>query len=182
MRTTVDRAEAFAIFTKYNKGEYRHEHAAIMERAMRSFAKSLGYAEELEYWGVVGLLHDLDYELHADQHCVAQQEMMRNEGLGEDVIRATASHGWKNSVEIRPEHEMEKVLYLANELTVLLNDLSKKMTGGDASRLMLGDVLAAYNESDYASTYPHLVIERGIEMLGWTLEEAIEKMMSAMAK
>ncbi len=181
MRTTVDRATAFAIFSKYNKGEYRHEHAAIMERTMRSLADSLGYGVEKEYWAVVGLLHDLDYELHSDQHCIAQQEMMRKEGLGEDVIRATASHGWGKSVEIKPEHEMEKVLYLANELTVLLNDLAKKTTDGDASRLSNTDVLAAYAEPDYATIYPHLVIERGTALLGWSLEEAIEKMKNAMS-
>ncbi len=182
MRTTVDRAAAFAIFSKYNKGEYRHEHAAIMERTMRSLAERLGYGEEKEYWAVVGLLHDLDYELDPDQHCIAQQEMMRKEGLGEDVIRAAASHGWGKSVEIKPEHEMEKVLYLANELTVLLNDLAKKTAGGDASRLANADVLAAYNQPDYGATYPHLVIERGTAMLGWTLDEAIEKMKNAMSE
>lgn len=178
MKTTISRSEAMELFLKYNKGDYRLEHALIMEKVLKSFAVKMGVEEEKEYWGVVGLLHDLDYELYPEEHCIREQEMLREEGIGEDVIRAVASHGWGKTVTIKPELQMEKLLYLANELTVLIWTAGKR--AGDLKLVTKEQVLSMYEEEAYAETYPHLVIERGIQMLGWSLEYAIQEMLSVM--
>lgn len=178
MKTTISREAAMELFLKYNKGEYRLEHALIMEKVLKAFAVKMGFEEEKEYWGVVGLLHDLDYELYPDEHCIREQEMLRAEGIGEDVIRAVASHGWGKTVEIKPELPMEKLLYLANELTVLIWTAGNRV--GDIRLVTEEQVLAMYEEEEYAKTYPHLVIERGIKMLGWTLEYAVHEMLPVM--
>lgn len=181
MLRTITRQAAWELLQKYNEGAYRFEHALIMERTLRFFAEKLGYANEAEFWGVAGLLHDLDYELYPEQHCLKEQDMMREEGLCEALIRATASHGWGNLVtDIKPEHTMEKVLYLANELTVLIWNVAKTVPTGSISDVSVDMVMRAYHTPEYASTYPHLVIERGCEMLDWTLEYAAEQMIYAM--
>ena len=180
MKTTISRQEAMDLFLKYNKGEYRLEHALIMEKVLRGMAEELGFAEEVDYWGVVGLLHDLDYELYPEEHCIKEQEMLRQEGIGEDVIRAVASHGWGKTVDIKPELTMEKVLYLANELTVLIWTAGKRVGSMDKATEELVEEM--YQEKGYAATYPHLVIERGCGMLGWSLKEAIRRMLPLMQK
>lgn len=179
MKTTISREEAMKLFLKYNKGEYRLEHALIMEKVLKAFAVKFGLEEEKEYWGVVGLLHDLDYELYPEEHCLKEQEMLREEGIGEDVIRAVASHGWGKTVkDIKPELPMEKLLYLANELTVLIWTAGKRT--GDMKKVTEEMVLSMYDEEEYAKTYPHLVIERGTRMLDWTLEYAVSQMLPVM--
>lgn len=180
MLKTISRQQAWELLQKYNEGAYRFEHALIMERALRYFAVKLGFANEVEFWGVVGLLHDLDYDLYPEEHCLREQDMMREEGLSEALIRATASHGFGKLVkDIKPESTMEQVLYLANELTVLIHGLSKNYADGVFS-VTPELVEAAYAEPDYAGTYPHLVITRGIAMLGWTLHDAAEQTIFAM--
>ena len=182
MLRTIPRQAAWELLQKYNQGAYRFEHALIMERTLRYFAEKFGYANEAEFWGVVGLLHDLDYELYPEQHCLKQQEMMREEGLCEALIRATASHGWGKLVtDIQPELWMEKVLYLANELTVLIWNTAKTTPTGCVRDVCVERVVEAYHNPDFVSTYPHLVIERGIAMLGWSLEYAVQQMIYAMA-
>ena len=102
--------EAAALLKKYNSDPFHLKHAEIVSGVMESFARELGYGDEAEFWGIVGLLHDLDFEQFPDQHCIKEQELMRQAGLDESIIHATASHGYGITVDIRPEHEMEKVL------------------------------------------------------------------------
>jgi len=116
----MTREEAWNLLTEYNKDEFHLEHAEIVEGVMKYFAHKLGYAEEEDFWGNVGLLHDLDFERYPDEHCIKSQEIMREAGLEERLIRATASHGYGITVDIKPEHEMEKVLYAVDELTGLI--------------------------------------------------------------
>ena len=105
---------------EYNKESFHIKHALTVEGVMRYFAKKLGYGDEEELWGIVGLLHDLDFEQYPEQHCIKEQEIMRGRGIDERIIHATASHGYKLTVDIKPEHEMEKVLYAVDELTGLI--------------------------------------------------------------
>ena len=107
----MTREEAWELLTEYNKDEFHLEHAQIVEGTMRYFARELGYGDEEEFWGIVGLLHDLDFEQYPEQHCIKSQEIMREHGVDERIIHATASHGYGITVDIKPEHEMEKVLY-----------------------------------------------------------------------
>ena len=120
MSNTLTREAAWALLTEYNKEPFHVKHAETVEGVMRYFAEKLGYGEEVEFWGIVGLLHDLDFEQFPEQHCIKEQEIMRERGLDERLIHATASHGYELTVDIRPEHEMEKVLYAVDELTGLI--------------------------------------------------------------
>ncbi len=116
----LTREEAWKLLTEFNKDPFHLRHALTVEGAMRHFARTLGYTEEEDFWGLVGLLHDLDFEQYPDQHCKKSQEIMRERGLDERLIHATASHGYGITVDIKPEHEMEKVLFACDELTGLI--------------------------------------------------------------
>ena len=152
----MTREEAWNLLTEYNKDAFHLEHAQIVENTMRYFARELGYGEEEEFWGIVGLLHDLDFEQFPEEHCIKSQEIMRERGIDEKIVRATASHGYAITVDIKPEHEMEKVLYAVDELTGL------------------------YKSKGFAAGCSREVIERGAEMLGWTLDELIQRTIDAL--
>ena len=116
------RQQAWDLLTQYNKGEFHLKHACIVADVMRWYAEQLGYGEEADFWEIVGLLHDLDFELYPDEHCIKSQQIMREHGLDERLIRATASHGYGLHFDGLPEpqHEMEKVLFATDELTGLI--------------------------------------------------------------
>lgn len=114
------REQAYNLLTEYNNGEFRIHHALTVERVMKWFAVRLGYDYETGLWGIVGLLHDLNFERYPKQRCIKEQEILRENGYDERIICAVASHGYALTVDIKPEHEMEKVLYAVDELTGLI--------------------------------------------------------------
>ena len=116
----MTREQAWDLLSKYNKEPFHLRHAITVEHVMGWFAEHLGYGEERELWSLVGLLHDLDFEMWPEEHCKKSQELMRQAGVDEAIIHATASHGWGLCVDIKPEHEMEKVLFACDELTGLI--------------------------------------------------------------
>ena len=118
-----NKEQALELLKKYNSDPFHIKRGLIVSGVVEHFAKELDYADEADFWGVVGLLHDLDFEQYPDQHCIKSQELMREEGLDESIIHATASHGYAITVDIKPEHLMEKVLYATDELTGLILSL-----------------------------------------------------------
>ena len=116
----ISRDEAFALLKKYNKDPFHIQHALTVEAVMKWYANELGYSEDAEYWGIVGLLHDIDFELYPEEHCIKAPELLREGGVSEDIIHGVVSHGYGITVDIAPEHEMEKVLFAADELTGLI--------------------------------------------------------------
>lgn len=108
----ITREEAYMLLKEYNKEEFHIKHALILEGVMKYFSKELGHEKESEYWGIVGLLHDLDFEKYPSEHCIKSQEIMRQRGIEESIIHATASHGYGLVVDIKPEHIMEKFFLL----------------------------------------------------------------------
>ncbi len=116
--SNIKRNEAFELLKEYNQDKFHIRHALTVEGVMKYFAEKLGYEDEKEFWGIVGLLHDLDFEKYPDQHCIKEQEIMREKGIDEKIIHATASHGYNLTVNIKPEHEMEKVLYAKKPVEV----------------------------------------------------------------
>ena len=116
----ISRDEAFKLLREYNEEPFHIRHALTVEGVMRYFSEKLGFNDEVEFWGIVGLLHDLDFEKYPDKHCIKSQEIMRDRNLDERLIHATASHGYDLTVEIIPEHVMEKILYATDELTGLI--------------------------------------------------------------
>lgn len=177
----VSRDEAWFLLNEYNKDPFHLKHAQIMEGTMKYFAKLLGYGEEEEFWGIVGLLHDLDFGMYPEQHCVKQQEIMKEHGVDERIIRATASHGYGlTDVDIKPEHEMEKVLFAADELTGLIGAVALMRPSKSVSDLELKSVKKKFKTPSFAAGCSRDVIVQGTEMLGWELDDLIEKTILAM--
>lgn len=176
----MTRAEAWKLLTEYNQDEFHLQHAQTVENTMRYFAKELGYGEEEEFWGIVGLLHDLDFEKYPEEHCIKSQEIMRERGVDERVIHATASHGYAITVDIQPEHEMEKVLYAVDELTGLIGAVVLMRPSKSVQDLTLKSVKKKYKSKNFAAGCSREVIERGADMLGWTLDDLIQRTIDAL--
>ena len=180
MPTTLTRDDAWALLTEYNKDPFHLEHAQIVEQTMRYFADKLGYGDEQDFWGIVGLLHDLDFEQFPDQHCIKEQEILRDRGIDERIIHATASHGYAITVDIQPEHEMEKILYATDELTGLIGAVALMRPSQSVQDLTLKSVKKKYKSKNFAAGCSREVIERGADMLGWTLDDLMEQTIAAM--
>ena len=178
--TELSREAAWELLNKYNKDAFHLKHALTVEGVMRYFAEKLGYADEIDFWGIVGLLHDLDFELYPEQHCIKEQEIMRENGIDERIIHATASHGYKLTVDIAPEHEMEKVLYAVDELTGLIGAVAIMRPSKSVQDLEVKSVKKKYKSKGFAAGCSREVIERGAEMLGWELDLLIEQTILAM--
>ncbi|HML38433.1 MAG TPA: hydrolase [Bacillota bacterium] len=176
----ITRAEAWALLNEYNKDSFHLKHALIVEGVMKYFAKLLGYGEEEEFWGIVGLLHDLDFEMYPEQHCIKQQELMKELDLDEGIIRATASHGFALTVDIEPVHIMEKILYATDELTGLIGAVALMRPSKSVQDLELKSVKKKYKTPSFAAGCSREVIEQGAEMLGWEIDDLIEKTILAM--
>jgi len=172
--------EAYALLREYNQGEFHLRHGRIVGDCMRWFARELGFGDEADYWETVGILHDLDFELYPDQHCLKSQELMREKGLDESIVRATASHGYGITVDIKPEREMEKVLYAVDELTGLIGAAAVMRPSGSVQDLEVKSVKKKFKDKRFAAGCDREVILRGAEMLGWDLDTLIEKTILAM--
>ena len=176
----ITKEEAWELLKEYNKYEFHLEHAEIVGKTMRYFAEKLGYKEEADFWEIVGILHDLDFEMYPEQHCIKEQEIMRERGVDERIIHATASHGYAITVDIKPEHEMEKVLYAVDELTGLIGAVVIMRPSKSVQDLEVKSVKKKYKSKNFAAGCSREVIERGAEMLGWTLEDLIAQTIEAM--
>ena len=177
----MNREEAWELLKEYNKDEFHLEHAEIVGKTMKYFAGKLGYGDEADFWEVVGILHDLDFEMYPQEHCIKSQEIMRERGLDERIIHATASHGYAITVDIKPEHEMEKVLYAVDELTGLIGAVVIMRPSKSVQDLELKSVKKKYKSKGFAAGCSREVIERGAEQLGWGLDELLTKTLAAMA-
>lgn len=176
----MTREEAWELLTEYNQDEFHLLHAKTVENTMRYFARELGFADEEDFWGIVGLLHDLDFEKYPEEHCIKSQEIMRERGVDERVIHATASHGYAITVDIQPEHEMEKVLYAVDELTGLIGAVVLMRPSKSVQDLTLKSVKKKYKSKNFAAGCSREVIERGADMLGWTLDDLIQRTIDAL--
>ena len=180
MSGIITRDEAYSLLCEYNKDKFHIKHALTVEGVMKYFANELGYGDEVEFWGIVGLLHDLDFEQFPEQHCIKEQEIMRERGIDERIIHATASHGYALTVDIKPEHEMEKVLYAVDELTGLIGAVALMRPSKSVSDLELKSVKKKYKNLKFAAGCSREVIERGADMLGLELDDLIQRTILAM--
>jgi predicted hydrolase (HD superfamily) len=178
--SNLSREEAFKLLKEYNKDSFHIRHALIVEGVMKYFAEKLGYGEEKEFWGIVGLLHDLDFEQYPEEHCKKSQEIMKEKGIDEKIIHATASHGYNLTVDIEPVHEMEKILYATDELTGLIGAVAIMRPSKSVQDLELKSVKKKYKNEKFAAGCSRKVIEDGAEMLGWELDKLIEETILAM--
>ena len=172
--------EAWALLCEYNQGEFHRKHGRIVGDVLRWYADELGYGEEADFWEAVGLLHDLDFEQWPEEHCIKEQELLRQRGIDERLIHAVASHGYALTVDIAPEHEMEKVLYAADELTGLIGAAALMRPSKSVSDLEVKSVKKKYKDKKFAAGCSREVIERGAAMLGWELDTLMERTIQAM--
>lgn len=180
MGTIMTRDEAWALLTEFNKDAFHLRHAVTVECVMRWYAEKLGYSDEVDLWGIVGLLHDLDFEMFPEQHCIKEQEITRSRGVDERIVHATASHGWKLTVDIEPQHEMEKVLYAVDELTGLIGAAALMRPSKSVQDMELKSVKKKYKSPNFAAGCSREVIERGAELMGVSLDELISDTILAM--
>ena len=180
MENTISREGAWKLLLKYNQDHFHIQHALTVEGTMKWFAKELGYGQDEEYWGIVGLLHDIDFEKYPQEHCIKAPELLREAGVGEDIIHAVCSHGYELTVDVKPEHEMEKVLYAADELTGLIGETALMGPSNSVHDMVVQYVKKKFKSVNFAAGCSREVIQKGADMLGWDLTELIQKTIYAM--
>ena len=176
----VTRNEALELLKKYNKDPFHIQHAFTVEAVMKWYAKELGYAEEEEYWGIVGLLHDIDFELYPEEHCVKAPELLREAGVGEDMIISVCSHGYGICCDVEPKHDMEKILFAADELTGLIGAAALMRPSKSVMDMEVSSVKKKFKDKRFAAGCSRDVIRQGAEKLGWELNDLFEKTIMAM--
>lgn len=177
----MNRAEAFELLKKHNKEEFHIRHGQTVEGVMRYFAKELGYGDEVEFWGMVGLLHDIDFEEYPEQHCVKAVEILKEAGLENRLINSVVSHGWGlTGADVEPTHEMEKVLYATDELTGLIGAAALMRPSKSVQDMELKSVKKKFKDKKFAAGCDRDVIRKGAEMLGWELDDLISRTLEAM--
>lgn len=172
--------QAWELLCAFNKEPFHLEHAQTVSKVMGYFAEELGFSDEKEFWQVVGLLHDLDYEMYPEEHCVKSQQIMQEHGIDPKIIRATASHGYGIVVDIKPEHTMEKVLFATDELTGLIGAAARMRPSKSTKDMELKSLKKKYKSPSFAAGVSRDVIAQGAEMLGWDLDELLSRTLKAM--
>lgn len=180
MKSNLTREEAFKLLKKYNKESFHIQHALTVEGVMKWYAENLGYADDAEYWSIVGLLHDIDFELYPEQHCQKAPELLSGGGAGEDMIHSVCSHGYGICADIKPEHEMEKVLFAADELTGLIWAAALMRPSKSTQDMELKSLKKKFKDKKFAAGCSRDVITKGAEMLGWELDTLMQKTLDAM--
>ncbi|ADL69697.1 metal dependent phosphohydrolase [Thermoanaerobacterium thermosaccharolyticum DSM 571] len=169
----INRDEAYALLKEYNKSESLITHALAVEAVMRHFAELFG--EDKEKWGIIGLLHDLDYEMYPNEHCKKVREILEERGWPEEYIHAIESHGWKLCSDVEPVHKMEKVLYTIDELTGLITATALMRPSKSILDLEVKSVKKKWKQKSFAAGVNRDVISEGAELLGMDLDKVIEE-------
>jgi predicted hydrolase (HD superfamily) len=176
----MERTQALELLQQYNKEPFHIQHAVTVEAVMGYFAEQLGYGEDKAFWQTVGLLHDLDFEMYPEQHCVKEMAIMTELGLDPKLIHAVGSHGYGICCDIAPEHEMEKVLYATDELTGLIGAVIKMRPSKSTKDLELKSLKKKYKDKKFAAGCSRQVIEDGAKMLDWELDDLLTRTIEAM--
>ncbi len=179
-KSSVTREQALELLKKYNKEPFHIQHAMTVEGVMRWYAKELGYGAEEEFWGITGLLHDIDFELYPDEHCKKAPELLREGGVSEDMIYAVCSHGFGLCSEEEPKHEMEKVLFAADELTGLIWSCALMRPSKSTMDMEVKSLKKKFKDKKFAAGCSREVIAQGAEMLGWELDDLFDRTIQAM--
>ena len=186
-QTSLSREQGLALLRKYNKEPFHILHGLTVEGVMEWYAEQLGYGDEKAFWGMAGLLHDIDFELYPAEHCLKAPELLREGGVSEDIIHGVVSHGCGITIEcgvtldVEPVHEMEKVLFAADELTGLIWAAALMRPSKSTKDMELKSLKKKYKSKGFAAGCSREVIERGADQLGWPLEKLLTMTMQAMA-
>ena len=176
----LTRTQALDLLKQYNKDPFHIRHALTVEAVMGWFARELGYGDEADFWSAAGLLHDLDFEMWPDEHCIKSQELMRQAGLDEALIHATASHGWGLACDVKPEHEMEKVLFACDELTGLIGAAALMRPSKSCTDMELKSLKKKFKDKKFAAGCSREVIAQGADLLGWELDKLLDVTLQAL--
>jgi predicted hydrolase (HD superfamily) len=179
-KNMITREEGVALVKKYNEEPFHMQHALTVEGVMRYFAKELGYEEEVNFWGLVGLLHDLDFEMWPEEHCKKTAELLKEAGADDTLIHAVVSHGYGHCSDVVPEHMMEKVLFATDELTGLIGAAALMRPSKSVMDMEYSSVKKKFKDKKFAAGCSRDVITQGAEMLGWELEKLITDTLTAM--
>ena len=174
----MERKQAVELLKKYNKEEFHIRHAYTVEGVMRYFARELGYDED--FWGIVGLLHDVDFEQYPEEHCKKAPELLKEIDCPQEMINAICSHGYGICSDIEPKHEMEKILFATDELTGLIWAAAKMRPSKSTKDMEVSSLKKKFEDKKFAAGCSREIITQGAERLGWTLEELFEKTILAM--
>ena len=178
---TITKEKASELLKKYNKDEFHLQHADTVSFVMEYFAKKLGFEDEAEFWGIVGLRHDFDFELYPDEHCVKMQEILSQNGVDEKIINSAASHGYGlTDVKIKPEHTMEKILFATDELTGLIGAAALMRPSKSTLDMELKSLKKKFKSVSFAAGCSRDAIKTGSEMLGWELDYLLDETLKAM--
>jgi len=180
LTSNIKREDAFELLKKYNKEAFHIQHGITVENVMRWYAKELGFEDELEFWGNVGLLHDIDFELWPQEHCKKAPELLKEAGIGDDMIHAIVSHGYGLCSDVEPQHLMEKVLFASDELTGLIWSAALMRPSKSCKDMELKSLKKKFKDKGFAAGCSRDVIKEGAEKLGWELDELLEKTLEAM--
>ena len=172
--------EALSLLRTYNTEPFHITHALTVSKVMRRMAAELGYGDEADFWAVVGLLHDIDFERWPEEHCKKCVELLQQAGCDEWLIHAVVCHGYGLCTDVKPEHEMEKVLFACDELTGLIGACAKMRPSGSITDMDLKSLKKKYKSKGFAAGCSREVIAQGAEMLGWALDDLLSRTLEAM--
>ncbi len=180
MKTEVTREQALGLLKKYNQEPFHLLHALTVEGTMRWYAGELGYGDDGDFWAMAGLLHDVDFEKYPEEHCKKAPELLAEIGAEPELVHAVCSHGYGLCSDVEPEHQMEKVLFAADELTGLIGAAIKMRPSKSVMDLEVSSLKKKFKDKRLAAGCSRDVIRQGAERLGWTLDELMEKTILAM--
>ena len=181
MKTNITREAALQLLKKYNEDSFHILHGLTVEGTMRWYARELGYGEEEEFWGLVGLLHDVDFEKYPEEHCKKAPELLAEVDAEPEFIHAVCSHGYGLCCDVEPEHEMEKVLFAADELTGLIGAAARMRPSKSVMDMELSSLKKKFKDKKFAAGCSRDVIRAGAERLGWELDKLLDLTLQAMA-
>ena len=174
----MERKIAIELLKKYNTEEFHLRHALTVEAVMRHFAKEYGYDED--FWGIVGLLHDIDFEKYPNEHCKKAPELLAEINAPDEIVHAICSHGYGICSDIKPEHQMEKILFATDELTGLIWAAAKMRPSKSTKDMEVSSLKKKFKDKKFAAGCSRETISKGAEKLGWELNEIFEKTIQAM--
>ena len=180
MTTNLTWEEAVKLLKTYNHEEFHIRHAITVESVMRWYAKELGYGDEAEYWAIVGLLHDIDFEKYPDEHCKKAPEILEKAGASQELIHSVCSHGYGVCCDVEPVHEMEKILFAVDELTGLIWAAALMRPSKSVMDMEISSVKKKFKDKRFAAGCSRDIIREGAGRLGWELQDLFDKTLQAM--
>ena len=176
----LTREQALALLQKYNKEPFHIQHGLTVEGVMRWYAQELGFGENVDFWGLCGLLHDVDFEMYPEEHCKKAPELLAEVNASDTLVHAVCSHAYGSCSDVEPVHLMEKVMYAADELTGLIGAAARMRPSKSCMDMELSSLKKKFKDKKFAAGCSRDVIKLGADKLGWTLDELLDKTILAM--